>query len=140
MAHKEGGGHCICPGTILSTLSVILYCVGFIRVEVQLNGHKNQLNSLQETQHAAPGKVNRFVISVPKSLIFLYHLEVSMNLRDYYQWLLLNRLTKTSRSVIEYQVNSQRSGINERKSVSDLNPQKMCTSQWLGKGGKFTGS
>ena len=62
MSLKERTGHSVCPGTILSALSIFLYCGGFIRVEVQLSGVEQRLKSVEEKlaeaykQPTSPGK------------------------------------------------------------------------------------
>ena len=62
MSLKERTGHSVCPGTILSVLSIFLYCGGFIRVEVQLSGVEQRLKSVEEKlaeaykQPTSPGK------------------------------------------------------------------------------------
>ena len=48
MYYKGGTGHSVCPGTILSVLSIFLYCGGFIRVEVQLSDVKQRLKSVED--------------------------------------------------------------------------------------------
>ena len=41
--------------SIISVLSIVLYCVGFIRVELELNKHKKRLNYLEgETESKQP--------------------------------------------------------------------------------------
>ena len=33
--------------TFISVLSIVLYCAGFLRVELELNEHKERLNALE---------------------------------------------------------------------------------------------
>ena len=40
--------------SILSVLSVVFYCVGFIRVELELNEQKNRINALENVAEAKP--------------------------------------------------------------------------------------
>ena len=43
--------------SIISVLSIVFYCVGFIRVELQLNQHKKRLSDLEsfsQTQQTKP--------------------------------------------------------------------------------------
>ena len=62
MSLKERTGHSVCPGTILSVLSIFLYYGGFIRVEVQLSGVEQRLKCVEDTlaeankQPTSPGK------------------------------------------------------------------------------------
>ena len=40
--------------SIISVLSIVFYCVGFIRVELELNQHKNRLNDLERDARSKP--------------------------------------------------------------------------------------
>ena len=40
--------------SIISVLSIVLYCFGFIRVEVELNQHKKRLNDLESFAQTKP--------------------------------------------------------------------------------------
>ena len=39
---------------ITSVLSIVFYCVGFIRLEVELNEQKNRINALESVVNAIP--------------------------------------------------------------------------------------
>ena len=41
-------------GSVISVLSIVFYCVGFIRVELELNHHKKRLNSLESVAKTKP--------------------------------------------------------------------------------------
>ena len=40
--------------SIISVLSIVFYCVGFIRVELELNQHKKRLNDLESFAQTKP--------------------------------------------------------------------------------------
>ena len=40
--------------SFISVLSIVFYCVGFIRVELELNLHKKRLNSLESVVKTKP--------------------------------------------------------------------------------------
>ena len=40
--------------SIISVLSIVFYCVGFIRVELQLNQHKKRLSDLESFSQTKP--------------------------------------------------------------------------------------
>ena len=40
--------------SIISVLSIVFYCVGFIRVELDLNQHKKRLNDLESFAQTKP--------------------------------------------------------------------------------------
>ena len=40
--------------SIISVLSIVFYCVGFIRVELELNQHKKRLNDLESDVETKP--------------------------------------------------------------------------------------
>ena len=39
---------------IISVLSIVFYCVGFIRVELEMNKQKNRINALENVAEAKP--------------------------------------------------------------------------------------
>ena len=39
---------------IISVLSIVFYCVGFIRVELEMNEQKNRINALENVAEAKP--------------------------------------------------------------------------------------
>jgi len=40
--------------SIISVLSIVFYCVGFIRVELEMNEQKNRINALENIAEAKP--------------------------------------------------------------------------------------
>ena len=40
--------------SIISVLSIVFYCVGFIRVELEMNEQKNRINALENVAEAKP--------------------------------------------------------------------------------------
>ena len=40
--------------TILSVLSIVFYCAGFLRVEVELNEQKKRINALENVEETGP--------------------------------------------------------------------------------------
>ena len=40
--------------TILSVLSIVFYCAGFLRVEVELNEQKKRINALENVAETGP--------------------------------------------------------------------------------------
>ena len=44
--------------SIISVLSIVFYCVGFIRVELEMNEQKNRINALENVAEEAKQKSN----------------------------------------------------------------------------------
>ena len=44
--------------SIISVLSIVFYCVGFIRVELELNEQKNRINALENVAEETKPKSN----------------------------------------------------------------------------------
>ena len=40
--------------SVISVLSIVFYCVGFIRVELEMNEQKNRINALENVAEAKP--------------------------------------------------------------------------------------
>ena len=70
--------------SIISVLSIVFYCVGFIRVELEMNEQKNRINALENVAEAksksndadmkiknAPGKLALIKYEVGGTTIFL---------------------------------------------------------------------
>ena len=54
--------------SVISVLTIVLYCVGFIRVELELNQHKKRLNDLEsvaETKPPANDRDIKFIDNAP---------------------------------------------------------------------------
>ena len=45
--------------SIVSVLSIVLYCAGFLRVELELNEYKKRIHSLESTSKNLPGTSER---------------------------------------------------------------------------------
>ena len=43
--------------SILSVLSIVFYCAGFLRVELELNEQKKRINALENNEETAPSDV-----------------------------------------------------------------------------------
>ena len=43
--------------SILSVLSVVFYCAGFLRVELELNEQKKRINTLENIEETKPSEV-----------------------------------------------------------------------------------
>ena len=56
--------------SILSVLSIVFYCAGFLRVELELNEQKKRINALESTEETKPSDVP----NSPSSLRALYNL------------------------------------------------------------------
>jgi hypothetical protein len=54
---------------ITSVLSIVFYCVGFIRLEVELNEQKNRINALESLVkvNAPSDPPNDLIIKLPKN-------------------------------------------------------------------------
>ena len=59
--------------SVISVLSIVFYCVGFIRVELELNQHKKRLNSLESVAERKPPNDPdiKFISNAPSKL-FVY--------------------------------------------------------------------
>lgn len=61
-AHSQT--NCSSFASIISIVSVLFYCVGFIRIEVELSNQKKKINALEDALDAV--KVNeKFIQSSP---------------------------------------------------------------------------
>jgi len=56
--------------SIISVLSIILYCLGFLRVELELNEHKKRLNALENvaTKPSNSPDVSELITNAPGKL------------------------------------------------------------------------
>ena len=43
--------------SILSVLSIVFYCAGFLRVELELNEQKKRINTLENIEETKPSEV-----------------------------------------------------------------------------------
>ena len=69
--------------SIISVLSIVLYCVGFIRVELELNQHKKRLNDLESVAETKPPSKDsniKIINNVPGKFVFREsNLQVTFN-------------------------------------------------------------
>ena len=59
--------------SIISVLSIVFYCVGFIRVELELNQHKKRLNDLESIAETKPPSNDpdiKVINNAPGKLVF----------------------------------------------------------------------
>ena len=66
---------------IISVLSIVFYCVGFIRVELEMNEQKNRINTLEnvaETKLKSNGAHMKIKNAPGKLVSIKYQLGVSM--------------------------------------------------------------
>lgn len=70
-------------GTIISIVSVLLYCAGFLRVEIKLDDHEKRISEMEESlkvkttvtaskQDLTKSLAGKFVSTVFESLTFLF--------------------------------------------------------------------
>ena len=45
--------------SILSVLSIVFYCAGFLRVELELNEQKKRIKALENVEEATPSDVRK---------------------------------------------------------------------------------
>ena len=68
--------------SIISVLSIVFYCVGFIRVELEMNEQKNRINALENVAEEAKPKSNDTDMKIknaPGKLVFMkYELRVTI--------------------------------------------------------------
>ena len=50
--------------SIISVLSIVFYCVGFIRVELEMNEQKNRINALENVAEEAKPKSNHANVKI----------------------------------------------------------------------------
>ena len=59
--------------SIISVLSIVFYCVGFIRVEVEMNQQKERISALENVAEAKPPSDDadiKIIKNVPGKLVF----------------------------------------------------------------------
>ena len=59
--------------SIISVLSIVFYCVGFIRVELEMNEQKNRINALENVAEAKPksNDADRKIKNAPGKLVLI---------------------------------------------------------------------
>ena len=56
--------------SILSVLSIVFYCAGFLRVELELNEQKKRINALESTEETKSDVPNSLYLLTLMSVIF----------------------------------------------------------------------
>ena len=67
--------------SILSVLSIVFYCAGFLRVELELNEQKKRINALENIEETKPSDVpnlNKLTKSVAGKFLWNKALEASL--------------------------------------------------------------
>ena len=63
--------------TTISALGILLYCIGFLRVELELNNQKKRLNALENNQETKPPSSDSNIVirdaGGMHSLFFLFY-------------------------------------------------------------------
>ena len=58
--------------TTVSTLGILLYCIGFLRVESELNNHKKRLNALENKLETKPPSSDSNIVKIIKDARGMY--------------------------------------------------------------------
>ena len=68
--------------SILSVLSIIFYCAGFLRVELELNEQKKRINALEDNEETTPSDVPNLnqLAKKTRGKSFLFLFTKSMNI------------------------------------------------------------
>ena len=68
--------------TILSVLSIVFYCAGFLRVELELNKQKKRINALENNEETTPSDVPNLTQLAKKTRgkSFLFWFTKTMNI------------------------------------------------------------
>jgi len=66
--------------SIISVLSIVFYCVGFLRVELEMNEQKNRINALENVAEAKlkSNDADMNIKNAPGKLVLKYQLGDSM--------------------------------------------------------------
>ena len=67
--------------SVISILSILLYCAGFLRVELELNKQKRRISHLENVAEIKPPSLDpnivKLIKNVPSKLRLVIHLEVT---------------------------------------------------------------
>ena len=68
--------------SILSVLSIVFYCAGFLRVELELNEQKKRINALENNEETTPSDVPNLTQLAKKTRgkSFLFWFTKTMNI------------------------------------------------------------
>ena len=58
--------------TTISVLGILLYCIGFLRVELELNNQKKRLNALENNQETKPQYSDSNIVKIIKDALGMY--------------------------------------------------------------------
>ena len=58
--------------TTISTLGILLYCIGFLRIELELNNQKKRLNALENNPETKPPSSDPNIVKVIKDAGGMY--------------------------------------------------------------------
>ena len=58
--------------TIISALGILLYCIGFLRVELELYNQKERLNALENSPETGPPSSDPNIVKVIRDACGLY--------------------------------------------------------------------
>ena len=58
--------------TTISAFGILLYCIGFLRIELELNNHKKRLNALQNNQETKPPSSDPNIVEIVKDARGMY--------------------------------------------------------------------
>ena len=61
--------------SIISILSIVFYSAGFLRVELELHGHKKRINALESTAEAKPPSNDPDIKNAPGKFVLHYEQE-----------------------------------------------------------------
>ena len=62
--------------SLISGLSIVFYCAGFLRVELELHEHKKKINALESIAEATPPPDDPDIIkNVPGKFVLHYNIE-----------------------------------------------------------------
>ena len=61
--------------SIISVLSIVFYCAGFLRVELEIHEHKKRINALERIAQAKPSNDPDIIKNAPGKFVLHYELE-----------------------------------------------------------------
>ena len=63
--------------TTISALGILLYCIGFLRVELELNNQKKRLNALENNPKTKPPSSDPNIVNIIKDARGIYTVSFS---------------------------------------------------------------
>ena len=58
--------------TTISALGILLYCIGFLRIELELNNQKKRLNALENKPETEPPSSDSNIVKIIKDVRGMY--------------------------------------------------------------------